>query len=774
MASTQSTALRMGKLHSRRSCQWAKVAATLFALFLTLVTSGDGWEREDEQERAYIHWPPDGSRVSAGSLSAAGIRVEFSGIRDDWAYQYRATLSVAIGNITIVSEKSYRIECHGAARHDARTLKGNGSDDYANTQSAVRWLIPFSEAFQGPWEDNESIGSRKELEDDPLRDVCPVGDNDKLLTVAVRLFRGENGVQALLAAEASSKLRLLVKSDVGDVEAFAFSSGNDDPDIEGQVRSERIQVAFVETPGQFFTAAFLAEVGYTAVIRGLHLFSDYSVTLKLNGSLVMSEHLQPIHHSHGDSRRLQPSQRCLIQGLEDVDLTTGGETKLHSHLPLLPLGRHSARLEVRVGEETRPVATSDVELVVVGDHVEDALGYVEPTTADWVHDQAWCNASESNQQTCTPRGYRARGEGVPDAMRNPDEVCETLFDAGVRRIHVYGDSFARHLYIALCIISSGDYNYGALQSVEHGPQSNEWERRACCGNAQFSSRGCRSKISLQRRVCQGRITLLRAQQSDDLRPEIPANYSREDLVLLSTGRHERELARTGAAAPEPWLMPHWTPAHGPWEAEAACSLANRRAIEVWVRKFCRSADIQRRGGASPRTIFVNSHIMAVSNLANVCKHLEENPREKFDNGHAKKGSLGECKQKLDREWTPKCPQKLNKMAKWHSRYEEGSSTDLFCWRQLYDIQAMPRHFSKIWEEMVESHCGQDVHVVDVIPVTRSLVNNFVDDAIDMTYDGEHWGLRVNILEAQMILQKIWLLFRAQSAPIGAVPGSRVE
>ena len=754
----------MGKIQSR----WLRAVSATFALLLTLVAGfGYGREQEDEKEHAYIHWPPDGSRVSAGSLSAAGIRVEFSGIRDDSVFHYWTTLSVAIGNTTILSEHPYRIECQGTTRHGGAGILqekfGNGGDRHANTEGSVRWLIPFSEVFQlqpGAWDDTVSSV--------PM-DIFPVGDQDWSLTVVVRLFRVREGhvEQALLAAEASSKLRFLVKSAVTrrGIGAFALIRGNEDAaDMEGQVRSERIQVALMETPGQFFTAAFLAEVGYTAVIRGLHLFSDYSVTLKLNGSLIMSEHLQPLRRrrDHGKGR-YRPKRRCLIQEFKDIDLTTGEEVKLHSHLPLLPLGRHSARLEVRVGEGMRPVATSNVELVVVGDHVEDALGFVEPTNVEWVHDQAWCDASESNQQTCTPRGYRARGQGVPETMRDPAEVCETLFRAGVRRIHVYGDSFARHLYVALSIISSGDYTYGGLQWVQHDPQSNEWVGRECCGEAQFSEKVCRTKISLQQHVCQGRITLVRAQPAQS----IPASFSREDLVLLSIGRHESELARTDATAPEPWLVPHWTPAHGPWEAEVACSLANRRAIEVWVQNFCtgRSTDVPRRGGDLPLVIFVNSHVMARSNLANICKHLEENPREKFDDRHVTpRVSLdGECKKTLDQKWTPKCLQKSHKMAKWHTRYEEGLSRDCSCNEQSADVQAMARRISMIWEAMLQSHCGQDVHVVDVIPVTRSLVNNLVEDAIDMTYDGYHWGSRVNILQAQMILHKIWQSFRVEGS-----------
>ena len=116
----------------------------------------------------------------------------------------------------------------------------------------------------------------------------------------------------------------------------------------------------MEPPRQLFTALSLARAGFTAVIRGLHPFSPYTVTLTLNDSTVLSEHLLPLapysslQESHDDDD--DEAEPAWLNGMRGDGSgkdpwshniwTMGRQMKLHSHLPLLPQGIHRARVEV--------------------------------------------------------------------------------------------------------------------------------------------------------------------------------------------------------------------------------------------------------------------------------------------------------------------------------------------------------------------------------------------------------------------------------------------
>jgi hypothetical protein len=325
-------------------------------------------------------------------------------------------------------------------------------------------------------------------------------------------------------------------------------------------------------------------------------------------------------------------------------------------------------------------------------------------------------------------------------------VCEALFDAGVRRILVYGDSYSRHLYIALSTISSGDFSHGGLK-FGHDPLENDWIARQCCGSAQYSEKECRRNISINRTVCDGNVMLVRASGG------IPKDYGRGDVILLSIGRHETLVSNTnGDPNPDAWIVPVWTLAKGPWEAEVACGLGNRFAMEVWARDFCRSANVRGSDSNAPQLFFVNWHVSAwhsSKHQSEICRKYVENSDGWVDHDdepmlHAPiSGADGECNVKA-RAWTPNCPVKR----------EEGILTNFECFERHFNEGAIRRN-SRRWEEALQDQCGEEVQIIDVIPITSTLVDQLPGEAIKMTHDGFHWGSRVNVLEIQMFLQRVW-------------------
>lgn len=551
-----------------------------------------------QREVATVHWPPDGSLVSARSVAAAGIRCEFSGMAE--RADYRSSISVFVGNTSIASEIPYDIEntrkwpTSSPSRFLNEVLWWSGDPSHERGEGA-RWLVPFSRAFR--W-DNASA-----VDEDGSESACGECLDGEIeaetVTFIVRLYRrvrGSPGARMEVAAQSTVSWRLI--SSWRDWYCLFGGDGNDMGSLHDEARSERILVNFVE-PGQSITSTALARSGFTAVIQGLHPQSQYSVHLLLNESVISSDVLTP-----GDSGTEVARGPGSDGWGGNINLLTGRERVFHAHLPELPIGLHAARLEVRVGGGTRPVALHDLELDVVAGDDDEAIGFVKQIDAEWVQDFLWCNRSKSNLLTCTPKGYRPKGRGVPDNMEGPKSICKALVSAGVSSIHVFGDSFARHLFVSLAIITTGDFEFGALDK-------NESTRSECCGEAQFEERSCRLRLAQQVVVCQGKVDI----EYYGNAIVVPYfNLGKGDLIIVCDGRHQPSpLADWRVQGGASWLLPRWIPAKSPWEGDHACMRNDFDAIKNRVRDIFLMRDGSGSGGNSnPASteapiVFVNWH-----------------------------------------------------------------------------------------------------------------------------------------------------------------------
>jgi hypothetical protein len=118
----------------------------------------------------------------------------------------------------------------------------------------------------------------------------------------------------------------------------------------------------------------------------------------------------------------------------------------------------------------------------------------------WLHDPVWCASTPHTNATCTYGGHRI--DGLTQDRVEPQAVCRTLADAGIRSILVHGDSYARHIKVALCVAITGDYVYANILD-EHDAEI----RHKCSGRWQFAERShaCRKSMTGCCNGCGGRV-----------------------------------------------------------------------------------------------------------------------------------------------------------------------------------------------------------------------------------------------------------------------------
>ena len=107
----------------------------------------------------------------------------------------------------------------------------------------------------------------------------------------------------------------------------------------------------------------------------------------------------------------------------------------------------------------------------------------------WTRDRAGC----VSDVTCTPTQFR--WQRWQPALGS---ACSLLEAAGIRVLHVVGDSFARHAYVALLLLLSGNLRTGALL-----PKHSAF----CRTEGQFSEHECRSQLARNTVACGGRVRL---------------------------------------------------------------------------------------------------------------------------------------------------------------------------------------------------------------------------------------------------------------------------
>ena len=186
-----------------------------------------------------------------------------------------------------------------------------------------------------------------------------------------------------------------------------------------------------------------------------------------------------------------------------------------------------------------PVSCPDP--VFIGGELVDRMWVADPTCGNGAND-------------CTP-----------SQKRWPHSVdvspCATLRGKSVL---VIGDSYARHIFVALSLWLSGDYQTGALQTA-HDPQ--------CEGGGQFSEKVCRTQLARQATIC-GVV----------LKYEwvglTASNLAEHDLIIWSTGNHALGECRRGVSDSREYAK----------HLGSACAALDREEVArkvVWVGTHAR-------------------------------------------------------------------------------------------------------------------------------------------------------------------------------------------
>ncbi|XP_046361618.2 uncharacterized protein LOC124138793 [Haliotis rufescens] len=76
-----------------------------------------------------------------------------------------------------------------------------------------------------------------------------------------------------------------------------------------------------------------------------------------------------------------------------------------------------------------------------------------------------------------------------------EDACQLLKGS---TLHFVGDSLVRHIYTAMLLVLTGDYDYGALVS-----SASDATRKACKGIYMFTEKFCRLSLSYDTKICGG-------------------------------------------------------------------------------------------------------------------------------------------------------------------------------------------------------------------------------------------------------------------------------
>ena len=261
------------------------------------------------------------------------------------------------------------------------------------------------------------------------------------------------------------------------------------------------------------------------------------------------------------------------------------------------------------------------------------------------------NSSTCQLHVCTPQGYTAN---IPALPRK--DACAALLERNITKIRFGGDSFVRHLYVALVLWLSGNYRDGALR-----PQHD----KICLYGGQFEEKRCRLQLGLQKTICDGKIR-----------------------VSLGYGAWYRPVLQDLVA----------------------------NDIMIWS------------GGNHPTTGVYGC------------------PQNRVLNGQNHAGMVD--KAVLSKVCVPAFRQLAKKKLFWIHPHEHIVA---HCW---YETNAYTEQYVREMNTKLQHTCGLPLSHLLAEPrrITSALVNR--SEANDMTYDGMHWGMEVNLLKIQSTLLSI--------------------
>ncbi|KAH8067082.1 hypothetical protein JL721_7777 [Aureococcus anophagefferens] len=179
------------------------------------------------------------------------------------------------------------------------------------------------------------------------------------------------------------------------------------------------------------------------------------------------------------------------------------------------------------------------------------------TDARWSANASACGAPPLNH-TCSPSRLAA------PALPRTGDLCAAVDGLSIL---VVGDSYARHVYVALALLLSGDLRAGALKAGADGAANCHYAKQFG-EHAKEARQACRLFVAKRLSVCGGRARLRLAEAAC---PEVTlVNLRRNQVVAYGLGAHP--CARGGAKGPK-----HLSYNATAFEARGRSAAATRRS-----------------------------------------------------------------------------------------------------------------------------------------------------------------------------------------------------
>lgn len=244
----------------------------------------------------------------------------------------------------------------------------------------------------------------------------------------------------------------------------------------------------------------------------------------------------------------------------------------------------AALVAVCGGEETRWFFGADAEWTGPAGYKKNLVPDAEATARRgtdlrWARNASACGAPPYNY-TCSPSSYAAL------SLPRVGDPCDAVDGLSVLFV---GDSYARHAYVALALLLSGDMRSGAIKAGLKGSADCVYAKQFG-EHAKKARRGCRLFVAkrLGESLCGGRVRMRLAESPC---PDVtPQHLLRNHIVVYGMGAHPCRLA--GAKGPK----------HLAYNASAFS--------EGFARPLC--ADAGTRERAAKQVIWLDTHFRPTS------------------------------------------------------------------------------------------------------------------------------------------------------------------